>query len=194
MEKDRKYENSCLGCGKLSHNIINCPRLHFIPRSAKKIINRRQNRKNTDNIRKPTFSRNERKANDCFSTIGKSLNTFYEEKDFSSEGSLGNLLLGSTLIFSSRFEKKLKSSKQKKKIVDFTSKMRSNKKEMKVGENNIPNIVTCQTINDNDSVMEESLKEETIALDTFISKYSEYYRSRFSIESVLENMPKKRTF
>lgn len=182
IEKDRKYENSCLGCGQLSHNIINCPRLHFIPRSAKKIINRRQNRKNTNNIRKPTFSRNERKANNCFSTIGKSLNTFYQEKNFSSERSLGNILLGSTLIFSSRFEKKLNSSKQNKKIVDFTSKMRSNKKEMKVGEeNNSPNIVTCQTINDNDSVIEESLNKETIALDSFISEYSEYYRPRFSI-------------
>ena len=32
IEKGRKFENKCLGCGKLSHNVINCSRIHFVPK------------------------------------------------------------------------------------------------------------------------------------------------------------------
>lgn len=30
--KESKYLKKCLGCGKMSHNIMNCSRLHFIPK------------------------------------------------------------------------------------------------------------------------------------------------------------------
>ena len=43
IEKGKKYDNTCLGCGKVSHNVINCPRLHFIPKRINFILEKGRN-------------------------------------------------------------------------------------------------------------------------------------------------------
>jgi hypothetical protein len=42
IEKGKKYESNCLGCGKLSHNVINCPRIHMKPRKIHFILDKKK--------------------------------------------------------------------------------------------------------------------------------------------------------
>ena len=37
-EEGRKFQRKCLGCGELTHNAINCPRLHYIPTKIEDMI------------------------------------------------------------------------------------------------------------------------------------------------------------
>jgi hypothetical protein len=36
--KARQFEQSCLACSKMSHNVITCPKLHYIPKTLDYII------------------------------------------------------------------------------------------------------------------------------------------------------------
>lgn len=38
IEKNRKFLNKCLSCDRYTHNVLSCPRIHFIPKDAVKII------------------------------------------------------------------------------------------------------------------------------------------------------------
>lgn len=35
--KNRKYTNKCLSCDRYTHNVINCPRIHFVRKNIKKL-------------------------------------------------------------------------------------------------------------------------------------------------------------
>jgi len=37
IEKDRKYVPKCLSCDRYTHNVINCPRIHFVRKDIKKV-------------------------------------------------------------------------------------------------------------------------------------------------------------
>lgn len=36
-DKNRKFIHKCISCDRYSHNVINCPRIHFIRRDIKKL-------------------------------------------------------------------------------------------------------------------------------------------------------------
>ena len=56
IEKGKKFENKCLGCGKLSHNVINCSRIHFVPKKITFILEK-------DKKKAEINGENERKLN-----------------------------------------------------------------------------------------------------------------------------------
>ncbi len=35
--KNRKYTNKCLSCDRYTHNVVNCPRIHFIRKNIHKL-------------------------------------------------------------------------------------------------------------------------------------------------------------
>jgi len=35
--KNRKYTNKCLSCDRYTHNVINCPRIHFVRKNIQKL-------------------------------------------------------------------------------------------------------------------------------------------------------------
>jgi hypothetical protein len=37
IEKNRKYEHKCISCDRYTHNVINCPRIHFVRKDIKKL-------------------------------------------------------------------------------------------------------------------------------------------------------------
>ena len=38
IEKHKLFENKCVSCGRYTHNVIDCPRIHLIKNDAYKIV------------------------------------------------------------------------------------------------------------------------------------------------------------
>ena len=61
IEKKKIFENKCLGCEKLSHNVMNCPRLHFVPKKIGFILNVEKERRKFNGENKRTYRNKRRK-------------------------------------------------------------------------------------------------------------------------------------
>ena len=41
IEKNKPFENKCISCGRYTHNVINCPRIHLVKKEGYKIVQQR---------------------------------------------------------------------------------------------------------------------------------------------------------
>lgn len=42
IEKRKKYNSKCVSCDRYTHNVMNCPRIHFIKKEGSKIVQKIQ--------------------------------------------------------------------------------------------------------------------------------------------------------
>jgi len=38
IEKNKKHDSKCLSCHRYRHNVIDCPRIHFVKKDIRKLI------------------------------------------------------------------------------------------------------------------------------------------------------------
>jgi hypothetical protein len=46
IEKKKEFLNKCVACDRFTHNVIACPRIHFIPNSANYIVMKERHKAN----------------------------------------------------------------------------------------------------------------------------------------------------